>query len=81
MRRLLRPGLCATLLFLAPTVVHSADITVLGQNERGLSVIRISGRLTLEDVEKFADATRDIETAIVSLDSPGGALVTGLRAP
>lgn len=79
MTRLLAKLLPAIVIFwrLAADSAQAAEIQA--RSENGAVEISVVGELKLEDGEKFANIAGPIRQAIVIFDSPGGALLAGLR--
>ncbi|MCH8491515.1 MAG: hypothetical protein LAT81_16550 [Oceanicaulis sp.] len=60
-------------------VAHAAEIRLEGKNVDGVSVVSISGDFIERDIERFADVTKDLDDAIISFSSDGGALAAGIE--
>lgn len=75
-RRLLLGGAAAVIIAGA---THAAEIRLEGKNADGVSVVSITGNFIEQDIERFADVTKDLEQAIISFSSNGGSLLAGIE--
>ena len=68
-------------LILLPIVAHAADIDFERATDRGPALIFVSGKMELEDGNRFADIAASLgrEHAAVIFGSPGGSLIAGLQ--
>lgn len=64
---------------LATSVVHGAEIRLAGTNSYGTPVVTLSGSLVSQDIERFADVTKEFNSAIISFNSLGGNLSAGIE--
>jgi hypothetical protein len=66
------------LMLLTPGSSSAAAIKVAGSNSDGVALITLKGEMVQEDIDRFQQVASQVQRAVVSLESPGGTLVTGL---
>lgn len=60
-------------------VAHAAEIKLEGKNADGVPVVSVKGDFIESDIERFADVTKGIDSAIISFSSNGGRLSAGIE--
>jgi hypothetical protein len=72
-------ALTCALLLCAPCAARAAEIKVLPQADGKPTIITVNGHFDTEDAQRFVEATKKIDKAIVYFDSRGGVTLVGLN--
>ena len=60
-------------------MAEAAEIRLEGNNADGVPVVSVKGDFVERDIERFADVTKDLDSAVIVFESDGGEIVAGIE--